>query len=51
MDGKSHEELHKWLAPQLELVEELRKENNAEKEKELVHKLVDSYKIYHQYFQ
>ena len=50
MDGKSHDELHKWLAPHLELVEKLGASDDAEA-KELVSKLADSYKTYHEYFQ
>jgi len=51
MKGKSHDELHKWLHPHLQLVKQLK---NAESEKEakaLIQKLEDSYKIYHHHFQ
>ncbi|MBW7891309.1 MAG: hypothetical protein H3C48_09875 [Chitinophagaceae bacterium] len=50
MDGRSHEELHKWLHPHLEMVEELAKEEDAGKAKELVAQLQKSYETYHQYF-
>src|SRR5690554_5348113 len=36
MDGKSHDELHKWLHPHLELVKELENETNAAKANEIV---------------
>lgn len=50
MDGKSHDELHKWLLPHLELVEELEKESDHAKAKEIVDRLQKSYQHYHQYF-
>ncbi len=51
MDGKSHEELHKWLHPHLEIVENLKKcKDNIEADK-FVKDLEISYKTYHQYFQ
>ncbi len=51
MDGKSHEELHKWLHPHLELVENLEKETDANKAKDIILKLEKSYKEYSRYFQ
>lgn len=50
MKGKSHDELHKWLAPHLELVKELEGETDALKANEIVLKLKNSYQQYHQYF-
>ncbi len=50
MDGKSHDELHKWLKPHLELTKDLDKENDPAKAKTLVTDLQTSYKNYHQYF-
>lgn len=50
MDGKSHEELHKWLHPHLELVKQLEDENDADKAANLVKKLKESYNTYHSYF-
>lgn len=48
MKGKSHDELHKWLHPHLQLVKSLQ---NAESEAEaVIQRLEDSYKIYHQHF-
>lgn len=50
MDGKSHDELHKWLHPHLELVKELENESDAVKAKEIVKQLQHSYQEYGDYF-
>ena len=50
MEGPSHDELHKWLAPHLALVDELEKETDAAKAAETVTALQKSYVLYHQYF-
>jgi hypothetical protein len=47
MDGKSHDELHKWLHPHLELIKALgNKGEGAEKYAELKH----SFEVFHKYF-
>lgn len=51
MDGKSHDELHKWLHPHLELVDELEKAQDEQEATNLVQKLSESYELYHQHFQ
>ncbi|MBS1760635.1 MAG: hypothetical protein JST23_10985 [Bacteroidetes bacterium] len=51
MGGKSHEELHKWLHPHLELVDKLKKTNDAKEADEIVHQLEKSYQGYQNYFQ
>lgn len=51
MDGKSHDELHKWLHPHLEIVKTLENETDATKANEVVAQLQHSYKEYHEYFQ
>jgi len=51
MKGKSHDELHKWLRPHLELVEALEKSTNENEAKEIVLKLQKSNEVYHQYFE
>ena len=51
MDGKSHDELHKWLHPHLELVEALEKSANENEAKGIVLKLQKSNEVYHQYFE
>lgn len=50
MDGKSHEELHEWLHPHLEIVKELSETDSDAKAAELVTSLEKSYQLYHQYF-
>lgn len=50
MDGKSHDELHKWLQPHLELVKELENESDVVKAKVIVKKLQLSYQEYGHYF-
>lgn len=50
MDGKSHDELHKWLHPHLEIVKALENETDATKANETVLHLQHSYQEYHQYF-
>jgi len=50
MEGKSHDELHKWLHPHLEIVKTLEDETDTTKAKEIVGKLQHSYQQYHQYF-
>lgn len=51
MEGASHDALHKWLQPHLELVEQLEKETDPEKAQQTVLQLQRSYQQYHQYFQ
>jgi len=50
MDGKSHDELHKWLHPHLEIVKSLEDEADATKANEIVLQLQQSYQQYHRYF-
>lgn len=50
MDGASHDELHKWLHPHLELVGELENTTDEMKAKELVQQLATSYQTYHEFF-
>ena len=50
MEGPSHDELHKWLHPHLELVERLGEIDNPEKAKVMVAELEASYQMYHEYF-
>ncbi|WP_187263584.1 hypothetical protein [Pontibacter beigongshangensis] len=50
MTGKSHEELHKWLHPHMELIEALSKEADKEQASMLVSDLKTSFNTYHAYF-
>ncbi len=51
MDGKSHDELHKWLHPHLELVEALDTAENPEGANVVIADLKKSFEMYHTYFQ
>lgn len=50
MDGVSHDELHKWLHPHLELTAELKAAKDTQEAKTIVNKLIDSYGEYHKFF-
>ncbi len=50
MNGKSHDELHKWLEPHLKLTKHLEKAGDVAEAKTLVMDLQSSYKNYHTYF-
>lgn len=51
MKGKSHEELHKWLHPHLELVAALEMAGNEQQANDLVQQLKKSFQTFHEYFQ
>ncbi len=51
MDGPSHDELHKWLHPHLELTKALSNAKNPEDAREIIEKLRHSYHTYNEYFQ
>jgi hypothetical protein len=51
MKGKSHDELHKWLHPHMELIDELSNAKNYNDAEEIISKLENSFKTYHKYFQ
>ncbi|MCC2589643.1 hypothetical protein [Chryseobacterium sp. MFBS3-17] len=50
MTGKSHDELHKWLHPHLEIVKTLESETDEAKANQIVLSLQKSYQDYHHYF-
>lgn len=50
MTGRSHEELHLWLHPHLELVAALGKAKSPEQAERLVQRLEQSFAVFHQYF-
>lgn len=50
MEGKSHDELHKWLYVHLEIVKALENETDTTKANEIVLRTQHSYQLYHQYF-
>lgn len=51
MEGKSHDELHKWLHPHLELVAELKDAKNEEEANKIIGKIDASYDTFWVYFQ
>ena len=51
MEGKSHDELHKWLHPHLTLIGDLENAQSEEEASKVVEKLNNSFKSYHTYFQ
>ena len=50
MDGESHDQLHNWLHPHLELTNELRRVKTQDQANHAVKLLERSYKLYHKYF-
>jgi len=51
MDGKSHDELHKWLHPHLELVKALKDAETDEEVTKVTKELKASYDLYDQHFE
>jgi len=51
MSGKSHDELHKWLHPHLNLVKQLSEAGSSEAAQPIVSALQQSYQDFGKYFQ
>ncbi len=51
MKGKSHDELHKWLHPHLELVKELETSKSQKNTKEIIEQMKVSFQMFNTYFQ
>lgn len=51
MKGESHDELHKWLHPHMELIEKLVECSNNDESVKIIEQLNASFKTYNQYFQ
>lgn len=51
MQGKSHDELHKWLHPHIVLLEGLSQTNSEEEASQLITELETSFAVYHDFFQ
>lgn len=51
MKGESHDELHNWLHPHIDLIKKLEQEEDAGNAPSIVKELVKSFETYHQYFQ
>jgi len=50
MNGESHDELHKWLHPHMNLIRSLAQEENTESAASIVRELALSFETYHKYF-
>ena len=51
MDGKSHDELHKWLMPHIELVSQLDKAETSEEAVAVIERLSASMQLFNTYFE
>lgn len=51
MDGKAHDELHKWLHPHMQLVSQLDKAETAAKANSIVLSIKNSFETFDRYFQ
>jgi len=51
MDGKAHDQLHKWLHPHIQLIGFLEEAETATQAYTIVEQLNESFKTYHTYFQ
>lgn len=51
MEGKAHDELHKWLLPFIDLVTELSKSKNETEAAKQFENIQKSFRIFNQYFQ
>jgi hypothetical protein len=51
MDGQSHDELHKWLLPHIELVKELSETESEQEVTDVLNRLKASYEIYTTHFE
>lgn len=50
MDGASHDELHKWLHPHLELIKSLETVSPEKAEQEIIPAIEQSFNTFHNYF-
>lgn len=51
MSGKSHDELHKWLHPHMQLIESLGEVTNEGDAVKIISELKESFLTFHTYFQ
>lgn len=50
MEGKAHDELHKWLLPYIEMVDQLNKSADAKEAQAIFEKIVTSFATMNRYF-
>ena len=51
MEGKAHDELHKWLLPYIDMVDKLNKSKNNDEALHTFEEIKDSYKLFNIYFE
>ncbi|MDO8998897.1 MAG: hypothetical protein Q7W45_03955 [Bacteroidota bacterium] len=51
MDGKAHDELHKWLLPYIDMVDKLNKSKNNDEALHTFEEIKASYKLFNIYFE
>jgi hypothetical protein len=51
MEGKAHDELHKWLLPYIDMVDKLNKSKNNDEALRLFEEIKASYKTFNLYFE
>jgi hypothetical protein len=51
MEGKAHDELHKWLLPYIDLVDKLNKSKNNDEALHTFEEIKASYKLFNIYFE
>lgn len=51
MDGASHDELHKWLNPHLELLKSLSSDNPQKAKRDIIPEIEKSFTTFHKYFE
>lgn len=51
MQGRSHDELHKWLHPHMQLIEDLDNADSQEQANRIIGDIKASFETYHRYFQ
>ncbi len=51
MEGKAHDELHKWLLPYIDMVDKLKKSKNNDEALQTFEEIKASYKLFNIYFE
>ncbi len=51
MEGKAHDELHKWLLPYIDMVDKLNKSKNNDEALRILEEIKASYKTFNLYFE
>lgn len=50
MEGASHDELHKWLHPHIELIKKLKAIDSQDDAEEVIEDIETSFEVFHHYF-